>query len=132
MSQTKTDMLDTPINFDTKFTVGDAEIIYTNVTELCQGCPAVGELTTNGAQVSEKFRFGGPALGSGTYLYAPVFVKLWSTGFKLVKIDLNSLELELIGEKKNLIFLDKIEDGYAYFHEDLEKTRKSRLRIHED
>ena len=126
-------MLDTPVNFNFELTINSSKVTYTNVMELCQGCPAVGNLTVEGVQVSEKFRFGGPAVGSEAYLYAPVFVEeLWSAGFELAKINLNSLELELIGEKKNLIFLDKIKNGHIYFYEDLEKTKRNRLRIHED
>ena len=126
-------MLNNPINFDSQLILNDTKIVYTNLMEICQGCPAIGDLTIDGVRASEKFRFGGSAIGLEAYLYAPVFVRrLRTTGFKLAKININSRKMELIGSVKSLIFLDKIENGYIYFYEDLEKTKKSKVRVHED
>ena len=67
------------------------------------------------------------------YIYAPAYTKkVWNSGFRLARVDTTNLKVKLIGSVKNLIFLNKIEDGYIYFFEDLERTKKNRFRVSDD
>ena len=47
-------------------------------------------------------------------------------------MDTTNLKVKLIGSVKNLIFLNKTEDGYIYFFEDLERTKKNKFRVSDD
>jgi len=110
-----------PIQFDIKKKVGDVEIAYSNLMEISQGGPEVGNLSINGKML--EGRYGGPAICKDEYLYVPAHVKKFlGTGFKLARINTNTLEVEHLGKTKDLIFLDKIEGIHIYFFEDMSKT----------
>ena len=71
-------------------------------------------------------------VGHERYIYAPAYTKkVWNSGFELARVDTTNLKVTLIGSVKNLI-LNKIEDGYIYFFEDLERTKKNRFRVSDD
>ncbi len=111
-----------PIQFNIKKKIGNNEIVYSKLIEISQGGPEIGTMCINGKQI-ESYRFGGPFLSDNEYLFAPVFIrKFLGSGFKLAKINLQTLEVKIIGKTKNLIFLDKIENGQVYFFEDSDKT----------
>lgn len=110
-----------PIQFDIKKKVGDVEIAYSDLMEISQGGPEVGSLSINGKIV--EGRYGGPAICKGEYVYAPAHVKKFlGTGFKLARINANTLEAEHLGKTKDLIFLDKIEGNLIILFEDMSKT----------
>jgi len=110
-----------PIQFDLKKKVGNIEITYSNLMEICQGGPEVGNLSVNGKKV--KGRYGGPALCHDGYVYVPAFVKkFFGFGFKLAKINPATFEVEYLSKIKNLIFLEKTEGNRIYFYEDINKT----------
>lgn len=110
-----------PIQFDIKKKIGDIEIIYSDLMEISQGGPEVGNLIINGKVV--EGRYGGPAICKDEYIYVPVYVKKFlGMGFKLARINANTLKVERLGKIKDLIFLEKIEGNQVYFFEDMSKT----------
>lgn len=110
-----------PIQFDIKKKIGDVDIAYSDLMEISQGGPEVGSLSINGKIV--EGRYGGPAICKDEYVYVPAHVKKFlGTGFKLARINANTLEVEYLSKIKDLIFLDKIEGNRIYFFEDMSKT----------
>ena len=120
---------ETPIEFNIEKKKAGLEVVYRNLMEICQGGPEVGSISINGNVVFDS-RFGGPWLSEGGYIYIPIFIKsFFGSGFKVAKINIESLSMEIISKKKELIFLDKVEDGKIYYYEDLEKTVVNTLDI---
>jgi len=112
---------ETPIDFEINKSHNDIEVSYVDLFEISQGGPVVGSMIINGRKLIG--RYGGPVLFDNDDLYAPAQVsKIFGTGFKLAKIDTQTLEVVFLGKIKDLIFLDKIEGGYIYFFEDISKT----------
>lgn len=110
-----------PIQFDIKKLINGIEVIYFDLMEISQGGPEIGSVLINGNQV-QSYRFGGPFLYEAEYIYAPMYVKkLFNTGFKISRINLQTLQVESFGKIKDLIFLHKIEGNRVYFFEDLDK-----------
>jgi hypothetical protein len=110
-----------PIQFDINKKVGDVEIAYSDLMEISQGGPEVGNLSINGKTI--EGRYGGPAICKDEYVYAPIYVKKFlGTGFKLARINIATFEVEHLSKTKDLIFLDKVEGGRLYFFEDMSKT----------
>lgn len=110
-----------PLQFITKKKIGDIEIVYTDLMEISQGGPEVGNLSINGKMV--EGRFGGPSLLDENYIYVPAQVKRFlGTGFKLARINSITLKVEYLSKVKDLIFLEKIVDNQVYFFEDMSKT----------
>lgn len=113
-----------PIQFDEFKKIGNVEVSFSNMMEVSQGGPVAGDISINGNKIPG--RFGGPILIEGKYLYLPALVKrILGTGFKLARINLNTLETEHLGKTRFFIYLDKIENNRVYFFEDMEKTIKS-------
>ncbi len=112
---------ESPIQFDLMKKFGEVEIEYSNLREISQGGPEVGTLSVNGKIIEGLY--GGPALYKDKYIYMPAFVKKFlGTGFKLVRINLDTLEEEILSKTKDLIFLDKIVGNRIYYFEDISKT----------
>ncbi len=111
-----------PIQFNPKKELNTFVVNYSNLMEISQGGPLIGDLSING-ELIKGYRFGGPCLIYDEFVYAPVYVKkIFGTGFKLSKTYMPTLKVIPLGKTRNLIFLKKIEDGKAFFFEDLEKT----------
>jgi hypothetical protein len=120
---------ETPIQFDIKKNINGKEITYTELMEICQGGPEIGDLNIDGVKI-ENYRFGGPLLFDNDNLFIPVYIKkIFSTGFKIAKINLKTLEIEIFGKMKDIIFLDKIENKKIAFFEDIEKNTKHEMSI---
>ena len=114
---------ETPLGFALKKNIDNYEINYSQIMEIAQGGPEVGKFSINGKQVSSAF-FGGPILYKGEFVFVPIFVrKALITGFQLCRIHLKTLKIKRIGGIKDLIFLDKFDNGRIYFYEDLNKTK---------
>lgn len=110
-----------PIQFEINKMEGAIEIVYSNLMEICQGGPEVGNLSINGKTVDGNF--GGPAIFHEQYIYIPVYIKKnFRTGFKLARINTETFDIEHLGKIKDLIFLNKVEGNRIYFFEDLNKT----------
>lgn len=62
-----------PIQFETKKKIRDIEIIYSNLMEISQGGPEIGNLSINGQMVQGLY--GGPAVSKDDYLYLPAYIK---------------------------------------------------------
>jgi hypothetical protein len=117
-----------PIQFDTKKKIRGIEITYSNLMEISQGGPEIGNLSVNGRMVGGLY--GGPAIYKDDYVYLPAYVKKFlGTGFKLARIKIKTLEVEHFGDIKQMIFLDKIEDDLIYFFEDISKTILGHYKI---
>lgn len=117
--------LENPIQFKINKTVNNVDISYSNLMEISQGGPEIGNLTIDG-NFFNKYRFGGPCLLDNNYLYVPVYIKkFFKTGFKLSRIDINTHDIVFIGKVMGLIYLDKIKDNKIYFFENMDKTKIS-------
>ena len=82
---------------------------YDNLMELCQGGPEIGNVSINGILI-EGYRFGGPMLLTENVVYMPMFKRgLFSSGFVLVKIVLETGDMIEFGKVRPLIYLDRIE-----------------------
>lgn len=111
-----------PLQFEIRKEFDGHTISYSDLMEIAQGGPVVGTLSIDGRIVSPETRFGGPALYDKGFLYAPAFFRrFFSTGFKLYKIDVKTLEVESIGKLRNLIFLERVEGGLIHFYTDMRK-----------
>jgi hypothetical protein len=113
-----------PTDFDEKKTIGKVEIGYSNLMEVSQGGPVTGNVSIDGEKIPG--RYGGPILLENDHMFIPVQVKRFiGTGFKLARIDLNTLKIEHLGEIKFFIYLDKVEDNKVCYFEDMEKSIRS-------
>ena len=123
---------DTPIDFLTEIKVDDVEIVYNNTFEIGQGGPKVGYLSINGELIPNNY-FGGPILLDDQYIYIPIYMKrfLLSWRFKLARINLSSLKIDIVGKWKSVIFLDRIENGMIFFYEDAGKIHANQYKLSE-
>lgn len=116
-----------PIQFKVKKRVKGVEIEFLDLMEISQGGPEIGDILINGGKVQGKY--GGPFLCRDKYIYVPAyFKKIFGTGFKLARINTNTLKVEYLSKIKDLIFLDKIEGDRIYYYKDI---NKSLLEYHE-
>ena len=98
------------------------DICYSDLFEISQGGPVFGSLSINRKMV-QGYKFGGPYLISRNILYIPVLSrKFLGVGFQLGRLNLENMELNLIGRSEPLIFLDRIDDEVIYDFGDLDKT----------
>lgn len=112
---------ESPINFNTNMNIGNYYISYSNLKEICQGGPEIGNISINDKLIDLYF-FGGPFLFKEDCIFIPVyFKKFFNTGFKIGKLNLMTFQIEFVGKTKDLIYLDKIEENLIYFFEDLNK-----------
>jgi hypothetical protein len=114
--------LETPISFRIKINSPNGkEIFYSNVYEICQGCPEVGKLSIDGNIIKREV-FGGPLLYENGFIYVPCFKRKWfNSGFYLARIDTSTLEVVIISEMYQIIDLIKIENNIIYFYNSLEQ-----------
>lgn len=118
-----------PIQFNIEKHESGVKIHYSNLMEISQGGPEIGDLYINGELV-QGFRFGGPCIVTNEFIVAPVYVKkFFGTGFKLSRIQLTSLRVDLYGSTKSLIYLDRIDGMTVYFFEDINKTISRSLNL---
>lgn len=111
---------ESPIQFSIEKKYKNVEIVYSELMEITQGGPEVGNLAINGKIL--KGRYGGPAIYEGKYVYVPAYVKKFlGTGFKLARININTHKVEYLSKIKNLIYLDKIDENRLYFFDDLNR-----------
>ena len=86
--------LDTPWGFTKDIQQDNWHIQYTNLNEICQGGPLVGNLIVNGQKVFCDKRFGGPLLYHENLVFIPMYIrKFCISGFMLSVIELNSMRL---------------------------------------
>ena len=118
-----------PIQFNLNKKSGNVEVSYSNLMEISQGGPEIGDLSVNGKLI-EGYRFGGPCIIDNGFVFAPVYIKkFFVTVFKLSKIDVRSLEITILGKSNDLIYLDKVKGEKIYFFEDVNKTILRYFRI---
>lgn len=113
-----------PWQFAIEKEIDDKKIKYIDLMELSQGAPEIGSLSINGKQI-DKFKFGGPLIYDKRDIYIPIYIRnFFCTGFKIAKINIDTLDIEQIGKIKDLIFLDKVENDKIIFYENRNKTIK--------
>jgi len=111
-----------PIQFNITVELKANKVSYSNLMEICQGCPVIGNIYINNKLI-DKYKFGGPCLLEMNYVYIPMFIRnIFSSGFKLAIINIDTFEIKTIGRKTPLIFLDEIKNGRIYYYKDLHKT----------
>lgn len=120
---------DTLFDFATKKSCGTIEVRFIDLMEIAQGGPMIGTLVINDNPIA-SYRFGGPILFTEGFVFAPVFIRIFCVaGFKISKIDIESLNVVLLGKLRDFIFLDKVEEGRLYFYEDNNKTDRFSMSI---
>ncbi|WP_437922117.1 hypothetical protein [Sphingobacterium sp. LRF_L2] len=112
----------TPWDFMSEITHLDHEIKFFGLTEITQGAPQIGSLVIDGRHIIGQY--GGPVLFEENIMYVPrLFKNILVSGFRIVRINLNTLTTDTIKMKKQpLIWLDQITAGNIYFHTDSEKS----------
>lgn len=111
-----------PTQFNAITIFDDIEVQYSDLMELNQGGPEIGILQINSKKIF-PYRFGGPCLYCKGFVFAPVYVrKILKSGFKLARINVQTLEVDILGKIKDLIFLEKIENNKIYYFQDINKT----------
>jgi len=116
--------LETPIQLVIERTIANVKIKYAEIREITQGGPEVGKLFINNNCVSGNQLFGGPCIYYKGDIYIPAFIRnFFSAGFKLCRINAQTLEFKFLDKMRDLIYLKEIEDGKVIFYEDLEKTK---------
>ena len=104
-------------------------IEYSNLREIVQGGPEIGNLSINGNKLSNDF-FGGPYLFDENYLYIPKYIKrFFNTGFVVCKIKFEDLKTEIISQQRNLFYLHKLEDNRICYYEDVSKNRYDCIKL---
>jgi len=118
-----------PTDFDVKTMIGKISVAYKNLLEIEDGSPLVGLLLIDGKFIN-NYLFSGPFLFAEQCLYIPAYEKKeMGWGFKLTKVDIVKMTVKVLTEAKDLVFLDKIEDGRVYFFEDLYKTKSGFVEV---
>ena len=114
-----------PMQFNLHKESDSIKVDYSNLMEIAQGGPEIGNLFINGKQV-KNYRFGGPCIIQNDFIFVPVYIKrFFGTCFKLSKINSKDFSIKIIGKSKDLIYLDKIESNKIYFFEDINKSKYS-------
>lgn len=122
--------LDTPKNFSKDIKQDNWHIQYSNLIEICQGGPLVGNLIINGKKVFDDKYFGGPPLYHDNLVFIPLFIrKFCVSGFKLSIIELNSMRLVLVNGIFDLIYIDSINESEILFYIDKDRTKLHRQLI---
>lgn len=120
---------ETPINFDLVKRTQNAQIEYVSLRELCQGGPEIGDLLINKKPIKD-YQFGGPSLITEKYVYAPAYVRKWlKSGFVLMRINIENLELNALTGIEPLIHLVDVDlQGISYFNS-LDQGNRLQLRF---
>jgi hypothetical protein len=121
--------IQSPISFISEKELPNFKLKYTNLMEIGQGGPEVGYVYIDEKKVP-TYLFGGPFLLSGNYVYMPVYLKsFFYKGFKIAKVNIENLKVEILGSYENLINLYKIDDNYIYYYRDINDTQQGKLKI---
>lgn len=122
--------LDTPLNFSKDIQQDRWHIQYSDLIEICQGGPLVGNLIINGKKVFNDTYFGGPLLYHDNLVFIPLFVrKFCVSGFKLSIIELDSMRMVLVNGIFDLIYIDSIKGNEILFYIDIDRTKLHRQLI---
>ena len=122
--------LDTPWGFTKDIQQDNWHIQYTNLNEICQGGPLVGNLIVNGQKVFCDKRFGGPLLYHENLVFIPMYIrKFCISGFMISVIELNSMRLIRVKDIYDLVYLDSINENEILFYKDIDRTKLHRKKI---
>lgn len=120
---------ETPISFNYSKSLDGVNIVYHNLIEISQGGPEIGTIKINDMPIKE-YKFGGPCLIDKNIVYLPVFAKKFlGFGFRIAKINTNNMQIEIRGDIQDLIFLNRVEENYIYYFEDLNKEKIKKIEI---
>lgn len=85
----------------------------------------MGEITVDGIAPFPGRKFGGPLLGAGDYIFAPILKKKFlGNYFSLAKVDLTSKALIDLSLKEDLIYLDRIDEEGLFYYNTFNKSSK--------
>lgn len=120
----------TPWEFTTELQQDNWHIQYSDLNEVCQGGPLVGNLIINRQKVFYDKFFGGPLLYRENVVFIPMFIrKFCVSGFVLSIIELDTMRLRFIKEVYDLIYLDDIDEDEILFYQDINRNRLCRKKI---
>ncbi|CAN5294277.1 hypothetical protein BH09BAC6_BH09BAC6_17610 [soil metagenome] len=111
---------ESPIDFIYKTKIEQVEIEFKETHEIAQGGPLIGFLFINNKKIYD-YEFGGPYLYDRGNFFTPVYVKDSVWGFKLAQINIQELSITILGNIKNLIYLNKIEGNRIFFYQSIKK-----------
>lgn len=119
-----------PINFLDSYSVDGHSIKYSNFIEIAQGGPEVGTLTIDGKAIGDKEDyFGGPPFFYQGKMFVPRLKKAFlGRYFKISIIDLIDLSMKEIGDKEDLVLINKVDDTTVHFFEDTPNTKIKSVR----
>lgn len=118
-----------PISFISEKELPNFKLKYINLMEIGQGGPEVGNVYIDDKKVP-TYLFGGPFLLSDGYVYMPVYLKsFFYKGFKIAKVSVENLKVEILGSYENLINLYKIDENYIYYYRDINNNQQGKLKI---
>ncbi|AXG74435.1 hypothetical protein DVK85_09395 [Flavobacterium arcticum] len=115
-------MLETPWDYIPAKRKDSIVVSIINEMEIAQGSPIVGDLKINNTLVNQNCKFGGPIIINNEFVYCTVFFRggfLKSSGFKIAKINILSLDFFFIGDKEFLIWIQKVENNQILFRKSL-------------
>jgi hypothetical protein len=116
---------DTPQDFATEIQHNGHLVRYQGVLEIGQGGPCVGEITVDGIALFPGRKFGGPLLGSGDSIFAPILKrKFLGNFFSLAEVNLTTKALTDYELKEDLIYLDRIEEDEIIYYNTFNKSSK--------
>ena len=113
-----------PWQFETKKEVDNIEVHYSQLMEVSQGGPEIGNIIINNKEI-EKFKFGGPLIFQNKFIYIPIYIKkFFYSGFKIARINVETFNIVQFGKIKDLIFLEKIDKNRLVYYENRNKSIK--------
>lgn len=118
-----------PISFIATKEFPNFKLNYINLMEIGQGGPEIGSVLINDKKIP-TYLFGGPFLYFDEYVYMPVYLKsFFYKGFKIAKINIETLKVEILGKYENLINLYKIDGNYIYYYKDMDGLLEAKIKI---
>lgn len=124
-------MLESPVDFIASKVIGRYAIQYSDLHEIGQGGPEVGSIFINGNKV-ESYLFGGPFLCQENSIYIPAYLpRLLGWRFKIARLELDTLEVQVMGDFKSVIFLKAIEGDTICYYEDVFGHKQASFTVNE-
>lgn len=101
-----------------------------NRIEVCQGGPQIGYLYLNGVLLDDQKRFSGPIIVRENCAFLSEYSKgFWSSHFQLVKLNLETRELEKLPVKSDFVAPISIAGGTLIYALDVSGEKQDQLQL---
>lgn len=102
-----------PIDFPSEYVNANGVMVsYVDITEVCQGGPAVGKLKIGDA-VLKGFWFGGPLLFWNDFIIVPLFER---PKFRIALVDMNTLQVTGIVGQYDVVVVSEVRNNLLLFY----------------